>query len=52
MYDLILSSMFFVVVLSPLAINAWLNWAEILTFRHAPERAACEMKIGTELIPD
>lgn len=52
MYDSILASLFFIVVLSPLIINAWLNWAETVPFRHAPEAAACGMNVGAEFIPD
>ena len=52
MYDLILASLLLIVVLSPLAINAWLNWAEALTFRHATEGAACGVKLGVEFLSD
>jgi hypothetical protein len=43
MCDLLLASLFFVVVLSPLAINAWLNWMERASLWHEAEKLAREM---------
>ena len=42
-YDLLLASLFFIVVLSPFAINVWLNWIERAALWHEAEEFAREM---------
>jgi len=49
-YDLLLALMFFVVVLSPLAIHAWRDWVEGMRLRREAEDVAGGIEVGTALV--
>ena len=49
-HDLLLASLFFAVVLSPLAINAWQDWVEGLRLRREAEDVAGGLEVGAALV--
>ena len=50
MHDLLLASLFFAVVLSPFAINAWQDWMEGVRLRREAEDVAGGLEIGAALV--
>jgi len=49
-HDLLLASLFFAVVLSPLAIHAWQDWMEGVRLRREAEDAAGGLEVGAALV--
>ncbi|HXS11368.1 MAG TPA: hypothetical protein VN734_01580 [Acidobacteriaceae bacterium] len=50
MHDLLLASLFFAVVLSPFAINAWQDWMEGVRLRREAEDVAGGLEIVAALV--
>ena len=50
MHDLLLASLFFAVVLSPLAIHAWQDWMEGVRLQREAEDAAGGLEVGAALV--